>query len=224
MLQSKKEFLKVTPLENTQNEQLQNEDKSQADAVSPQSVETSTFASERVEKSVGEMEQKFDEMLKVVKEETLQLSEFLVEEKRLVHELCLLLKLTLRQLNASFHISPKMISVPENVNHVILNEEGHLILIDDKGGVNSKALEDYSPEIILNVLWVVLPELGEIIVAYRKRISFRVDVFEKITHEFRNLGKMFARAREEQSAENSENPSEDETPRDGVRNSLLSKK
>jgi hypothetical protein len=210
-------------LENTQGEQLQTEDESQG-SVSSQSGEASSASSERVEKSIGEMEQKFDDLLRVVKEETLQLSEFLIEEKRLVQELCLLLKLTLRQLNASFHISPKMISVPEKVNHVILNEEGHLILIDDKGGVNSKALEDYSPEIILNVLWVVLPELSEIIVGYRKRISFRVNVFEKISHELKNLHKMFARTREEQAVEDSENPAEDETPKDGVRNSLLSKK
>jgi len=211
-------------LENTQGEQLQTEDKSQPGSVNSQSGGTSSESPGRVEKSVGEMEQKFDDLLRVVKEETLQLSEFLIEEKRLVQELCLLLKLTLRQLNASFHISPKMISIPEKVNHIILNEEGHLILIDDKGGVNSKALEDYPPETILNVLWVVLPELSEIIVGYRKRISFRVNVFEKISHEFKNLHKMFTRTSEERATDDSEAGAEDETPKDGVRNSLLSKK
>jgi hypothetical protein len=211
-------------LENTQSEQLQTEDEPRQGSASSPSGETSPTSSGRVEKSIGEMEQKFDDLLRVVKEETLQLSEFLIEEKRLVQELCILLKLTLRQLNASFHISPKMIAVPEKVNHVILNEEGHLILIDNKGGVNSKALEDYSPEVILNVLWVVLPELSEIIVGYRKRISFRVNVFEKISRELRNLHKMFTRTREEQALEDSETSTEEETPKDGVRKSLLSKK
>jgi hypothetical protein len=210
-------------LEKNQAEPLQ-EEESQQDSTSSQSEEVSSASFEKVDKPIGEMEQKFDDLLRVVKEETLQLSEFLIEEKRLVQELCILLKLTLRQLNASFHISPKMISVPEKVKHVILNEEGHLILIDDKGGVNSKALEDYSPEVILNVLWVVLPELSEIIVGYRKRISFRVNVFEKISREFRNLHKMFTRTREEQAIEGSETSAEEETPRDGVRKSLLSKK
>jgi hypothetical protein len=226
VLQFRKErFLKVTSLENTQGEQLPTEDESKQGSVSSQSGEGSLASFEKDDKPVGEMEQKFDDLLRVVKEETLQLSEFLIEEKRLVQELCLLLKLTLRQLNASFHLSPKMISIPEKVNHVILNEEGHLILIDEKGGVNSKALEDYSPEIILNVLWVVLPELSEIIVGYRKRISFRVNVFEKISREFRNLNKMFTRTREEQAIEGSETTAEDEeTPKDGVRKSLLSKK
>jgi hypothetical protein len=210
-------------LEKNQAEPLQ-EEESQQDSTSSQSEEVSSASFEKVDKPIGEMEQKFDDLLRVVKEETLQLSEFLIEEKRLVQELCILLKLTLRQLNASFHISPKMISVPEKVKHVILNEEGHLILIDDKGGVNSKALEDYSPEVILNVLWVVLPELSEIIVGYSKRISFRVNVFEKISREFRNLHKMFTRTREEQAIEGSETSAEEETPRDGVRKSLLSKK
>jgi hypothetical protein len=211
-------------LEKNQAEPLQAEEESQQDSVSSQGEEASSGSLEKVEKPLGEMEQKFDALLRVVKEETLQLSEFLIEEKRLVQELCILLKLTLRQLNASFHISPKMIAVPEKVNHVILNEEGHLILIDNKGGVNSKALEDYSPEVILNVLWVVLPELSEIIVGYRKRISFRVNVFEKISRELRNLHKMFTRTREEQALEDSETSTEEETPKDGVRKSLLSKK
>jgi hypothetical protein len=221
----KGELLKVTSLEKNQTEPLQaEEEESQQDSASSQSEEVSSGSFEKVDKPVGEMEQKFDDLLRVVKEETLQLSEFLIEEKRLVQELCILLKLTLRQLNASFHISPKMISVPEKVKHVILNEESHLILIDDKGGVNSKALEDYSPEVILNVLWVVLPELSEIIVGYRKRISFRVNVFEKISRELRNLHKMFTRTHEEQALEGSETSTEEETPRDGVRKSLLSKK
>jgi len=221
----KERFLKVASLENTQGEQFPTGNESQQGSVPSQSGEGSVTSFEKTDRPVGEMEQKFDDLLRVVKEETLQLSEFLIEEKRLVQELCLLLKLTLRQLNASFHLSPKMISFPEKVNHVILNEEGHLILIDEKGGVNSKALEDYSPEIILNVLWVVLPELSETIVNYRKRISFRVNVFEKISHEFRNLNKMFTRTREEQAIEGSETSAEDEEiPKDGVRNSLLSKK
>jgi len=189
-----------------------------------QNAETSETSSENAERNIGEMEQKFEDLLRVVKEETLQLSEFLIEEKRLIHELYVLLKLTLRQLNASFHISAKMIQVSEKVKQVFLNEEGHLILVDDKGGVTSKALEDYPPEVILNVLWVTLPELSEMIVGYRKRISFRVNIFEKISREFRNLHKIFTKHQEDQALEESETAAEEEAPKDGVRNSLLSKK
>jgi len=180
--------------------------------------------SKDAERTLGEMEQKFEELLRVIREETLQLSEFLIEEKRLIHELYVLLKLTLRQLNASFHISAKMIPLSEKVKHVVLNEEGHLILVDDKGGVTSRALEDYPPEVILNVLWVVVPEMSEMIVSYRKRISFRVNIFEKISREFRNLHKIFLRREEDQPSEGSEESLKDEAQKDGVRKSLLSKK
>jgi len=189
-----------------------------------QSEEMETTGSRDTEGTLGEMEQKFEELLRVIREETLQLSEFLIEEKRLIHELYVLLKLALRQLNASFHISAKMIPLSERIKHVILNEEGHLILINDKGGVSSKALEDYPPEVILNVLWVVLPELSEMIVSYRKRISFRVNIFQKISREFRNLHKIFLRREEGQATESSGEASEDEAQKDGVRQSLLSKK
>jgi len=180
--------------------------------------------SKDAERTLGEMEQKFEELLRVIREETLQLSEFLIEEKRLIHELYVLLKLTLRQLNASFHISAKMIPLSEKVKHVVLNEEGHLILVDDKGGVTSRALEDYPPEVILNVLWVVVPEMSQMIVSYRKRISFRVNIFEKISREFRNLHKIFLRREEDQPSEGSEESLKDEAQKDGVRQSLLSKK
>jgi len=185
--------------------------------------------SKDAERTLGEMEQKFEELLRVIREETLQLSEFLIEEKRLIHELYVLLKLTLRQLNASFHISAKMIPLSEKVKHVVLNEEGHLILVDDKGGVTSRALEDYPPEVILNVLWVVVPEMSQMIVSYRKRISFRVNIFEKISREFRNLHKIFLRREEDQPSEGSEESlkdeaQKDEAQKDGVRQSLLSKK
>lgn len=224
------EFLKVKSLEKAHVEET---DAKQTDTdgvesldVSPplQNEEMPEASAGNVDKSIGEMEQKFEDLLRVVKEETLQLSEFLIEEKRLIHELYVLLKLTLRQLNASFHISAKMVPVSEKVKQVFLNEEGHLILIDDKGGVTSKALEDYPPEVILNVLWVVLPELSEMIVGYRKRISFRVNIFEKISREFRNLHKIFTKHQEDQASEESETAAEEEAPKDGVRKSLLSKK
>ena len=222
------EILKAKSLEKAH---VDKTDAEQVDAIgSEETLDTSQneeileARSENVDKNIGEMEQKFEDLLRVVKEETLQLSEFLIEEKRLIHELFVLLKFTLRQLNASFHISAKMIPVSEKVKQVFLNEEGHLILIDDKGGVTSKALEDYPPEVILNVLWVVLPELSEMIVGYRKRISFRVNIFEKISREFRNLHKIFTKHQEDQALEESEAAAQEEAPKDGVRNSLLSKK
>ena len=220
----------VKPLEKAEIDENNKENESSVNGESSdvssqiQSEEMETAGSRDTEKTLGEMEQKFEELLRSIREETLQLSEFLIEEKRLIHELYILLKLALRQLNASFRISAKMIPLSERIKQVVLNEEGHLILVNDKGEVSSKALEDYSPEVILNVLWVVLPELSEMIVSYRKRISFRVNIFEKISREFKNLHKIFSKREEGQSSESSGEASEEEAQKDGVRQSLLSKK
>jgi hypothetical protein len=220
----------VKPLEKAEVDENNKENESSINGESSdvssqiQSEEMETAGSRDIEQTLSEMDQKFEELLRVIREETLQLSEFLIEEKRLIHELCVLLKLTLKQLNASFRVSAKMIPLSEGIKHVILNEEGHLILVNDKGEVSSKALEDYPPEVILNVLWVVLPELSEMIVSYRKRISFRVNIFEKISREFKNLHKIFSKREEGQAGESSGEVSEDEAQKDGVRQSLLSKK
>lgn len=216
----------VKPLEKAEVDENDKENESSVNGESSdvssqlQSEEMETAGSRDTEKTLSEMDQKFEELLRVIREETLQLSEFLIEEKRLIHELFVLLKLTLKQLNASFRISAKMIPLSERIKHVVLNEEGHLILVNDKGEVSSKALEDYPAEVILNVLWVVLPELSEMIVSYRKRISFRVNIFEKISREFKNLHKIFSKREEGQAGESSE----EEAQKDGVRQSLLSKK
>jgi len=218
----------VKPLEKAQVEENDKENESsingESSDVSSQILSEEIAGSPDTEKTFSEMDQKFVELLRVIREETLQLSEFLIEEKRLIHELYVLLKLTLKQLNASFRISAKMIPLSERIKHVVLNDEGHLILVNDKGEVSSKALEDYPPEVILNVLWVVLPELSEMIVSYRKRISFRVNIFEKISREFKNLHKIFSKREEGQAGESSEEAPEDEAQKDGVRQSLLSKK
>jgi len=187
-----------------------------------QSGETETADSKEKEKLMGEMEQKFEELLRIIREETLQLSEFLIEEKKLTHELYVLLKPVLKQLNTSFNIPTKAIPLSERVKQIFLNAEGHLILIDEKNGVSSKALEDCPPEVILNVLWVVIPALSGAIVSYRKRVSFRVNLFNRINQELRNLYKTFVKRQE--SPEEDEETQREKLRDDGVRKSLLSKK
>jgi len=187
-----------------------------------QNGETETAESKEREKLMGEMEQKFEELLRIIREETLQLSEFLIEEKKLTHELYILFKPILRQLNTSFNIPPKAIPLLERAKQVFLNAEGHLILIDEKNAVSSKALEDCPPEVILNVLWVVIPALSGAIVSYRKRVSFRVSLFNRINRELRNLYKTFVKRQE--TPEEGEDVQKEKSQEDGVRKSLLSRK
>ena len=194
-------------------------EESSADSLTLQSEVIETTESREKEKSLEEMEQKFEELLKIIREETLQLSESVIEEKRLTHELYVLLKPVLKQLNTSFPIPTKAIPLPERVKQIFLDPEGHLILKDEKNGVRSKALEDCPPEVILNVLWVVIPLLCESILSYRKKVSFRVSLFERINFELRNLFKTFVKRSGEPEEDQKEKSQED-----GVRKSLLSRK
>lgn len=142
-----------------------------------------------IEKSKVEIEQKLQELLKSINEETLQLSEFLMEENKLMNEICISLKQILKKLNVSFNIPPRDIPLRKKVKKVILNEEGHLILVHEKGEVNSAFLAEYSPEIVMAVLWVIMPELAKVVMLYRKKISTRANFFGKIKKELKSVVK-----------------------------------
>lgn len=142
-----------------------------------------------IEKSKVEIEQKLQELLKSINEETLQLSEFLMEESKLMRELCISLRQILKKLNVSFNIPPQDLPLPKRVEKVILNEEGHLILVYGKGEVNSAFLAEYSPEIVMAALWIIMPELAKVVMLYRKKISTRVNFFGKVKKELKSVVK-----------------------------------
>jgi len=148
---------------------------------------------ENFEKTKAEIERRFNELLTTISEETIQLSEFLIEEKKLIQELCMFLRHILKRLNITFNIPLR--AVPElqsNAKSVMLNEEGHLIVMYEKDKANSKVLEEYPPEIVLSVIWNVIPQLEKAIKSYRKRISERVSIFEKIRKELKNIHRVFS--------------------------------
>jgi len=166
-----------------------------------------------IEKSKVEIEQKLQDLLRSLSEETLQLSEFLMEENKLINELCISIKQILKKINVSFNIPPHDIPIKKKVKRVILNEEGHLILIYEKGEVYSAFLAEYPAEIVMAVLWVIMPELARVIMLYRKKISTRVNFFGKVKREMKNIAK--AMVREKGGTEES-----DDENMDVVRNSL----
>lgn len=151
---------------------------------------------EEIEKHRVEFEQKLQELLKSISEETLQLSEFLMEEDKLIKELCLSLKQVLKKLNVSFYIPSRELPIKAKVKKVILNEECHLILVYEKGEVHSAFLAEYSPEIVMAILLVIMPELAKAIMLYRKRISTRVNLFGRIKKELKNVVKAIVGSKE----------------------------
>ncbi|MEM1563458.1 MAG: hypothetical protein QW161_02130 [Candidatus Bathyarchaeia archaeon] len=159
------------------------------------------LTAEEIEKHKAELEQKLQELLKSISEETLQLSEFLMEEDKLVRELCTSMRQILKKLNVSFNIPPREIPIKAKVKKIILNEECHLILVYEKGEVHSAFLAEYPPEIVMATLMVIMPELAEVIMLYRKKISTRVSFFARIKKELKNVVKAIVGSREAITAE-----------------------
>jgi len=154
------------------------------------------------------------EALRTISEEALQLSECLWQERKLIRELSSLLKLILKQLNMSFSLPADVFPRTDKVQQVILSDEAHLILINDKNEVSSKALEDCPPATISSMLAFVIPELGKGLASHRKEINSRISLFDKVNQELKNLQYAFVAA--------SENLNQDAAPvNDGIKKALM---
>jgi len=151
-----------------------------------------------LEKTKFEIEQKFVDLLKGINEETLQLSEFLIEEKKLAHQLCDLLKHILSYLKMSVTIPSKAVPFFKKTKEIILNAQGNLIFVDEEGRVDSTLLEDCPTDIIVMVAWSFIPQLKKSISLYRKKVSLRVDFFNKINRELNNVNEVFLTSKKEE--------------------------
>jgi len=177
-----------------------------------------TLDEKMVEQTRVEIEGKFLDSLKVINEEILQLSEFLIEDKKLAQELCKLIKQVLKHLNLSFVIPAKAIPLFKETEQIILNEEGHLIFVHEKNKVSSKALEEYPPEVILIVFLDIIPKLGRLLKLYRKKVGMRVNFFEKIYRELENVNRTFVASNQRPNE-----GLEESVEADGVKKALFSK-
>jgi len=130
------------------------------------------------------------ESLKVLSEETLQLSELIWQESKLTKEFCAVLKQVLKQLKISFNLPVNILAQGQRIQQAILNSEAHMILINDKNEVESRALEDYPPDVISNMISHIVPELSKSLTAYRQKIAMRIDLFDRVNRELRNLRNM----------------------------------
>ena len=154
-----------------------------------------------------------DEALKNLNEEALQLSEFLDHEEKLIKELCVLLRQVLEQLKISFSIPASVVPEAWRSLRMYLNAEAHIISINSKNEVTSKALENYPPQVIFNIVSFILPELSRALTSYRQKISSRIDLFDRINQELKNLSKIFGNTQRK--------PEEDGNIDDGVKKALL---
>jgi hypothetical protein len=136
-----------------------------------------------------EVEQKLQQLLKDISEETLQLREFLTEENRLMNELCVSIKQIMKKLSVSFDIPPHNIRANKKIKKIILNQEGHLTFYHEKDEAHSAFLAEYPPEIVIAVLWTVMPKLAKVVATYRKKIRSRISLFKKLKTELKTIAK-----------------------------------
>ena len=136
------------------------------------------------------LNEQMQESLKILSEETLQLSELIWQEAKLTREFCAVLKQVLRHLKISFNLPVNVFSQGQKLQQAILNPEAHLILINDKNEVESRALEDYPPDVIFSMVSFIIPELSRSLTLYRQKISLRIDLFDRVNRELRNLRNM----------------------------------
>jgi len=134
-----------------------------------------------------EIENRFNEFLKAINEETTQLGQFLIEEKKLINELCGLLTPILTRLKVSFTIPSTFIKSFEGARQITLDSKGHLIIARDNEKVESKFLAEYPSDIVLAVFCVIIPELEKAMKTYRRNVTKRVSLLEKIKYELKNL-------------------------------------
>jgi len=152
-------------------------------------VQLSSESEEEVDESEIEVEQKLQQLLKDISEETLQLREFLTEENRLMSELCVSIKQIMKKLGVSFDIPPSNIRASKNIKRVILTQEGHLTFFYEKGEAHSAFLAEYPPEIVIAVLWIVMPKLAKVVITYTKKIRTRISLFKKLRNELKTIAK-----------------------------------
>jgi len=183
-----------------------------------QSQDLEMLDEREIEKIRGDIEQKFSESLRVINEETLQLSEFLIEDKKLAQELCRLIRPVLKRLDLSFVIPPEAIPIFKKTDQIILNETGHLFVYE-KTKVSSKPLEEYPPEIVLAVFLIIIPELGRSMRSYRKTINIRINFFERMYRELESINRAFATSKENAGVSSGERMEEN-----GIKKSLFEKR
>jgi hypothetical protein len=159
---------------------------------------------EEIEKTSVEVEQQFQDNLKSISEETLQLSEFLLEENKLIRELCEYLRQVLAKLNVAFNIPPETVSSNAELQKVVLNEKGHLILVYEDEYVGSAFLAEYPPDVVMTVLRAITPELAKVMSLYRKKINTRVNFFGRMRKELRGVAHAMQGAGQEQEASHEE--------------------
>jgi hypothetical protein len=143
------------------------------------------------DEKIKEIGEKFFDILRSINDDTKQLGEYLIEERNMVKAICTYLRRIFSQLNIAIILPNIPVPPFKTCKEIILNSQGHLIIVKEDDKVESRSLQKYPPEIVLIVIWGVIPKLKEIINAYMRQVSTRLDFFEKINEELKSVQESF---------------------------------
>jgi hypothetical protein len=130
-------------------------------------------------------EQKLTEILESMTVETSQLNEAINEESKIIGEVCLSLKEVLTKLHVSFNIPPEDVPIKNGTKKAVLDEDCRLTFVYGNDEKHTAFLAEYPPQMVMAVLWAVIPELAKAVTIYRKRMNARANFFEKIKKELK---------------------------------------
>ncbi len=146
-------------------------------------------------------EQKMQELLQSMNEESAKLSGHLAEENKIMIEICNSLVQVTKKLHVSIDIPSRDLPLKRNMKKAILGEDGYLKIQYDED-THSAFLAEYPSEVVMAVLWIAVPELTKAISVYRKRANSRMNFFEGLKKELKNITRTIVGDKTENTASN----------------------
>jgi len=162
------------------------------DYSAPQQLHREACDQDRHGVKIEEIESKLCELLEAMSAETTELGEFLKKERELTKELYCILREILVNLKTSFNIPAESVTKLKYANKIKLDTEAQLVVVWPGNKVDSKPLKDYSPDVVLTVLWTIFPELQKMVKAHKEKAKRRVGFLERIRKQMKTLQKAFA--------------------------------
>jgi hypothetical protein len=147
------------------------------------------------------------ECLKAISEETSQLNIYLIREKRVITELCDLLTKIISRLKTTFEIQPSQIPMLGQAVSIRLDLGGRLVLNRGDGRIDSKPLREYSSEVVLTVLWLIIGQLQKSIQDHQEKINKRASLLDKIKLELESLHRSLSKTENEKNEQTREDTS-----------------
>ena len=158
----------------------------------PQQLQREAWDQYRHGVRVDEVESKLCELLEAINAETAELGEFITKERELTKELYCILREILIHLKTPIDIPAESMTKLRYAHQIKLDTEAQLVVVWPGNKVDSKPLKDYSPDVVLAVLWTIFPELEKVVKACKEKTKKRVGLLERIRRQMTTLQKAFA--------------------------------